>query len=167
MNDLNYFNSNTTPYLGFILAILSILPIVLTHIMFRSKYSNGKNKKGSKNYKILRIINAILYIINIILLIVSKDSFDIKNVNIWFGIMCFFYIIYYELYIRYILRGRKYEALYESFMFVKIPIFVAMSMSLFFAGIWSKNIVLIIISALFIMTNCYTAYIRYEQLSKK
>ncbi len=165
MKELSFYSTNTTPYLGIVLAILSILPIVLIHTILKPKYSKEKNSKYGKNRTLL-IINAILYIINIIVLIISKDSFNIKNANIWFGIMCFFYILYYELYIRYIIGGRQYKALYENFMFVKVPIFISMSMSLVFAGIWSKNIVLIIVSILFTITNSYTSYIRYKKISK-
>ncbi len=166
MNDIKFLNNNTTPYLGFILAILSIIPVLLTLTIFRPKYNDKENKKISKKDKILLCINGVLYIINMIILCTSKNIFDIKNANLWFGIMCFFYVIYYELYIRYVLRGRKYNLLYESFIYIKIPIFISMSMSIVFAGIWSKSILLIITSTIFTITNCYTAYNRYLKILK-
>lgn len=166
MNNIDFFNTNSSPYLGLVLAILSIIPVALTHTIFRPKYSDKVNKKIKRKDNILRCINAIIYIINIVLLIINKNSFDIKNANISFGIMCFFYVIYYELYIRYIVRGREYKFLYEPFMGIKVPIFISMSMSIIFAGIWSKNILLIITSILFTLTNCYTTYKRYMKLLK-
>lgn len=158
MENIDLFNSNTTPYLGVMLAILSLIPVICTYSIFKPKF---KRKINDKKIKKLDIINSFIYFLILALLTIKSNLFDIKNANIWFGIMCFFYIIYYELYIRYIIRGRAQKELYSRFLYIRIPIFLSMSMSLVFAGIWSKDLILIITSVIFLIVNSYTAHCRY------
>lgn len=161
MNEVNFLNENTTLYLGIVLAILSLLPWILTYTIFRMKNKRVDIKKLSKKEKIIDLASLICYVISIFIMIITTKKFDIKNANIWFGIMSFFYIIYYEMYIRYIVRGRNQKELYGRLLYVKIPFFISMSMSLVFSGIWSKNIPLVISSILFTLTNCYSSYNKY------
>lgn len=158
MEEINIFNTNSSPYLGIILAIISALPMILTYTIFKPKFKRLDIKKMEEKERIMFLVNKIIFIVNIILLVVKKDVFDIKTANVWFGIMCFFYILYYELYIRYIVRGRAQKQLYSQFMYVKVPLFISMSLSLVFAGIWSKDIFLIIVSILFAITNLHSSY---------
>lgn len=158
MGEIDLYNINSSPNLGIVLAILSIIPWILTCTIFKPKFK--RTKLTQKDIK-LEIANIIAFGINIILMIAYRDKFDIKNANLWFGIMIFFYLIYYELYIRYVVRGRAQKELYTPFMYVKIPIFIAMSLSLVFAGIWSKNIPQIYFSILFTIINCYMSYKKY------
>lgn len=157
MSNIDIFNTNSSPYFGVVLAILSLIPVLLVYTVFKPKYKKISIKKMDEKEKIMFLINKIIYLVNIILLVVKRNSFDIKTANIFFGIMCFFYIIYYELVIRYISRGRAQKQLYAQFMYVRVPIFISMSMSLVFAGIWAKDVLLIIISIIFAITNIYTS----------
>ncbi len=161
MENINLYNTNSSPYFGIVLAILSVLPWILTYTIFKPKYKKVYISKMSSKEKRLEIANIIIYFINIIVLILYKDKFDIKTANIWFGIMSFFYLIYYELYIRYIVRGKTQKELYVPFIYIKVPIFISMSMSLVFAGIWGKCVPLIYFAILFTITNCYTSYKKY------
>ena len=95
MENIDLFNSNTTPYLGVMLAILSLILVICTYSIFKPKF---KRKINDKKIKKLDIINSFIYFLILALLTIKSNLFDIKNANIWFGIMCFFYIIYYELY---------------------------------------------------------------------
>lgn len=158
MKEYDFLNTNNSPYLGMILAIISIIPIILTYTIFKPKFKKIEIKKMNKKERIMFFINKIIYLVNIILLVIRKDIFDIKTANIWFGIMCFFYILYYELYIRYVIRGRAQKELYNQFMYIKVPIFLSMSLSLVFAGIWAKDFITIIASIIFAITNLYTSY---------
>ena len=85
-----------------IIAIITILPLLLVATIFRPKYKNDKKIKKSKLFNISNILRIISFIFCIAILCIFKDSYDIKNTNIWFGIMLFFYVLYYELIIRYI-----------------------------------------------------------------
>ena len=158
MEHIDLFNSNTTPYLGVVLAIISVIPILFTYTFFRPKF---RKKIKDKKIKILGLVSKFIYVLNLIFLVIKTELFDIKNADLWFGIMCFFYIIYYELYIRYIIRGRAEKELYSRFFYIKVPLFLSMSLSLVFAGIWVGDIILIIISVIFFGINTYTEYNKY------
>ena len=158
MENIDLFNSNTTPYLGVVLAIISVIPILFTYTFFRPKF---RKKIKDKKIKILGLVSKFIYVLNLIFLVIKTELFDIKNADLWFGIMCFFYIIYYELYIRYIIRGRAEKELYSRFFYIKVPLFLSMSLSLVFAGIWVGDIILIIISVIFLGINTYTEYNKY------
>lgn len=158
MENIDLFNSNTTPYLGVVLAIISVIPILFTYTFFRPKF---RKKIKDKKIKILGLVSKFVYVLNLIFLVIKTELFDIKNADLWFGIMCFFYIIYYELYIRYIIRGRAEKELYSRFFYIKVPLFLSMSLSLVFAGIWVGDIILIIISVIFFGINTYTEYNKY------
>ena len=158
MENIDLFNSNTTPYLGVVLAIISVIPILFTYTFFRPKF---RKKIKDKKIKILGLVSKFIYVLNLIFLVIKTELFDIKNADLWFGIMCFFYIIYYELYIRYIIRGRAEKELYSRFFYIKVPLFLSMSLSLVFAGIWVGDIIFFIISVIFLGINTYTEYNKY------
>lgn len=158
MGQIDLYNVNSSPNFGIVLAILSILPWILIYTIFKPKF---KRVKSSQKVVKLEIANIIIYMTNIIILVGYKDKFDIKTANVWFGVMTFFYLIYYELFIRYIIRGRAQKELYMPFMYIKVPLFISMSLALVFAGIWAKCIPLIYFSILFTITNCYIAYKKY------
>ena len=158
MDNFNLYNQVSSPYFGIIIAIAIVLPIILLNTFLKPKYKNKKKNKKNKVYIISNIIRIISFIMCIIVLCIFKNDYDIKNTNIWFGIMLFFYILYYELFIRYIVRGRKEKELYKPFMYVKVPIVICISGGLIFTGIWSKNIYLIISSILFSISNIYVSY---------
>jgi 8-oxo-dGTP pyrophosphatase MutT (NUDIX family) len=161
MQDMNFINKNYSPYLGILLAVLSVIPTILNYTILKPKFNKIDRKKLSKKEIMLEFLNKVIYLVNIFLLILNTNNFDIKNANIWFGIMLFFYIIYYELYIRYVIRKRTQKWLYEPFLYVKIPIYISMSLALVFAGIWSNTIMLVITSIMFTITNCFVAYRKY------
>jgi len=158
MGQIDLYNVNSSPNFGIVLAILSMLPWILIYTIFKPKF---KRVKSSQKAVKLEIANIIIYMTNIIILVGYKDRFDIKTANIWFGVMTFFYLIYYELFIRYIIRGRAQKELYMPFMYIKVPLFISMSLALVFAGIWAKCMPLIYFSILFTITNCYIAYKKY------
>ena len=161
MENFNLYNQVSSPYFGVIIAIITILPLLLVATIFRPKYKNDKKIKKSKLFNISNILRIISFIFCIAILCIFKDSYDIKNTNIWFGIMLFFYVLYYELIIRYIVRGRRQKDLYKPFMYVKVPIAICISGGMLFTGIWSKNIYLIISSIIFCISNIYVSYMTY------
>ena len=161
MENFNLYNQVSSPYFGVIIAIITISPLLLVATIFRPKYKNDKKIKKSKLFNISNILRIISFIFCIAILCIFKDSYDIKNTNIWFGIMLFFYVLYYELIIRYIVRGRRQKDLYTPFMYIKVPIAIFISGAIICTGIWSKNIYLIISSILFGISNIYVSYIVY------
>ncbi len=161
MENFNLYNQVSSPYFGIIIAIILILPLLLVATIFKPKYKNNKKVKKNKLYNILNTIRSISFVLCLMILCTFKDSYDIKNTNIWFGIMLFFYVLYYELIIRYIVRGRRQKDLYTPFMYIKVPIAIFISGAIICTGIWSKNIYLIISSILFGISNMYVSYIAY------
>ena len=60
MKELSFYSTNTTPYLGIVLAILSILPIVLIHTILKPKYSKEKNSKyGKISHSVFRTLGVL------------------------------------------------------------------------------------------------------------
>lgn len=161
MDGFNLYNQVSSPYFGIVIAIIMILPIILVTSIFRPKYKNNKKIKKDKKYIIVNAIRILAFIVCIVALCAFRDDYDIKNTNIWFGIMLFFYILYYELFIRYIIRGRREKDLYKPFMYIKVPIAVCIGGGMIFTSIWSKNIYLIVSSILFCISNIYVSYKTY------
>lgn len=160
MNTINsLYNQVSSPYLGVLLAILLILPSILTSIIFKPKNKVNKSKNAKNKLEgLFTVVENISRIASIITLCLSKNSFDIKNANLWFGIMLFFFILYYELFIRYIINGCAYKNLYSPFMYIKVPMAVFASLGLIFAAIWGNNIILLIFSIIFAISHIYCAY---------
>ena len=161
MENFNLYNQVSSPYFGVIIAIIIILPLLLIATIFRPKYKNDKKIKKNKLFNISNVLRIVSFILCIVILCIFRDSYDIKITNIWFGIMLFFYVLYYELVIRYIIRGRRQKDLYKPFMYVKVPIAICISGGILFTSIWSKNIYLIISSIIFCISNVYVSYITY------
>ena len=47
MKEYDFLNTNSSPYLGMILAIISIIPIILTYTIFKPKFKKIEIKKLS------------------------------------------------------------------------------------------------------------------------
>ncbi len=156
---LDIFNTNSSPILGIILALLSGLPVLLLYTFLKPK--NVKRDIKDKKMNLLSLFNFTLFIINLVLLIVYGKSFNIINANIWFGIMGFFYVIYYEIFIRYIIRDRESKWLYSRLLYIKVPFFISQTLSMLFAAIWAKCIPLIITTGIFSLTQIYNSYYKY------
>lgn len=164
MNTLDLYREVGSPYLGVFIAIIVILPIILIATIFRPKDKDKKSKvKLTKLEKIFKPVEIISFIALILTLCLSKDSFNIYNTNIWFGIMIFFYILYYELIIRYIMGAKEEKRLYQPFVYIKVPISLCLSLGLICTGIWGKNILAIIFSIVFAITHVYCAYKYYME----
>lgn len=162
MDPIGLYNEVNTPYFGVLIAIVMILPSILMVTIFKPKNKIKDNKKEvTKLENIFKIIENITRIGIIVTLCLSKNSFDILKADVWFGIMLFFFILYYELFIKYIFNGREYELLYKPFVYIKVPMAIFPAMGLIFAGIWGKNIILIIFAIIFAITHIYNAYKYY------
>ena len=155
------FNANNSPYLGVILAVISLIPVVLTLTVFRPKFKKVDFKKLNNKEKILSLINILLYIVSVLTLVIRRNNMDIKNANVWFGVMLFWIVMYYELYIRYLVRGKAQKELYSPILYVRVPLYISMALSILFAGIWAKDAIIIIPALIFSVTNIYSAYKRY------
>ncbi|MBO5477872.1 MAG: NUDIX domain-containing protein [Clostridia bacterium] len=162
MNTFGFYNEVSSPYFGVIIAIILMLPSILLVTIFKPKFKVKDNKKEiTKLERIFGIIENISRIGVLIILCASKNSFDIVKADLWFGIMLFFFILYYELFIRYVVNGRAHKLLYAPFMYVRVPMAILPAFGIIFAGIWGRNIVLIIFSIIFAITHIYNAYKYY------
>lgn len=160
-NNYGLYTNFYSPYFGIVIAILLVLPIVLTTLVFKPKNKIKDKNNVSKIENILNIVQKISFVGIIIVLCISKNSFDILNPNLLFGVMLFFLILYYELYIRYIFGARAYKLLYEPFLHIKVPMAICHSFSCIFAGLWGKNIPLIILAIIYSFIHIYCEYMIY------
>ena len=48
MKEYDFLNTNSSPYLGMILAIISIIPIILTYTIFKPKFKKMERKKWTR-----------------------------------------------------------------------------------------------------------------------
>ena len=155
------FYTNSFPYLGYIFALLSVLPHILICSIFKPNYKKVKFSTLDRNEKIFEAVKNILYVINLIILVVINNKLNIVNVNVLFGIALFFVVIYYEMFLRYVFTGKQQKILYKRFMYIRIPLYIAMSFSNLFFAIWSKNIVYIIVAIIFAIVNIYVENGKY------
>ena len=155
------FYTNSFPYLGYIFALLSVLPHILICSIFKPNYKKVKFSTLDRNEKIFEAVKNILYVINLIILVVINNKLNIVNVNVLFGIALFFIVIYYEMFLRYVFTGKQQKILYKRFMYIRIPLYIAMSFSNLFFAIWSKNIVYIIVAIIFAIVNIYVENGKY------
>ena len=96
MKSFNIYSQTATPYFGIIIAIIILLPSILMHLIFKPKFKKKDDKKLiSKSERIAKIIENISMIVVLLFLCISKNSFDLSKANIFFGIMLFFFILYY------------------------------------------------------------------------
>lgn len=162
MDTFGFYNEVNSPYFGVLIAIIMILPSILLATILKPKFKvKDKKKEISKLEKVFRVVENISRIGVLVTLCVSKNSFDIVKADIWFGIMLFFFILYYELFIRYIVNGRTQKLLYTPFMYIKVPMALFPTLGLIFVGIWGRNLILIIFSIIFAITHVYNAYKYY------
>ncbi len=157
----NIFYTNSFPYLGYIFALLSVLPHILICSIFKPKYKKVKFSTLDRNEKIFETVKNILYVINLIILVVINNKLNIVNVNVLFGIALFFIVIYYEMFFRYVFKGKQQKILYKRFMYIRIPFYISMSLSNAFFAIWSKNIIYIIFAVLFTVVNIFVENKKY------
>ena len=90
----NIFYTNSFPYLGYIFALLSVLPHILICSIFKPNYKKVKFSTLDRNEKIIETIKNVLYAINLIILVVINNKLNIVNVNVLFGIALFFIVIF-------------------------------------------------------------------------
>lgn len=162
MDTFGFYNEVNSPYFGVLIAIVLLLPSILLTTVFKPKNIRKDNKKKiSKIENIFKVVENISRIGVLVTLCVSRNSFDILKADLWFGIMLFFFILYYELFIRYVINGRAQKLLYAPFMYVKVPMALFPTLGTIFAAIWGKNIVLLIFGIIFALTHVYNAYKYY------
>lgn len=154
MNIMN-INDINTPFLGAIFSVLILFPKAIEILTIKNKKSL---KMANSKFEGLKIISVISFVITIVLMCIKREYADIKNVNLLFGITCFFYIMYIELLFKYIFNGRKIEDIFKPFMYVKIPMHISFAGTMLFVNIWSGNIITIITSLIFAITSLVCAY---------
>ncbi len=160
----NLYVINYTPHLGILIAFLTIFPIFLNILVVKDR---KENKNQNLFQSVLIIFKYILLLVIVGILCINKDLMNIVNANFIMGVMMFFYILYYELYIKFLISGRKEENYYRPYLKIKIPMQICMSMGVVFASIWSKNILLIIFSTIFGILHVYTSYVYFIENYKK
>lgn len=157
----NIFNTNSFEYLGYIFALLSVLPHILICSIFKPNYKKVKFSTLDRNEKLFEAVKNILYVINLIILVVINKKLNLVNVDILFGIALFFIVIYYEMFFRYVFNGKQQKILYKRFMYIRIPFYISMSLSNLFLAIWSKSVVYIIFAILFAIVNIFVENGKY------
>lgn len=159
---MNLYNSVAVPYFGIAICIITVLPIILRYTIFKPKELIKDKKKLNKKSKVMSYISYVLFFCIMAIFCLDKDIVDLKKANFAFGVMLFFFVLYYELGIRYVSRGRKEIDLYSPFIFIPFPIEICIAFGIIFASIWSTKIYLIIISIIYGIMYLYTTYLKYK-----
>ena len=93
-------------------------------------------RDAGKTYAILERIGQVGCLAS---LIISKDNFDNKPIDIWLILSALCILIYYALWIRYLVAGRDYASLYR-FRAVPIPMAIVPILAFAFIAIWGESI---------------------------
>lgn len=154
-----FLSKNYTPHLGVIFLFLTLFSIIMTTIFAKNK----KNKiDGNTKELILNVVKYISLSVVFLIFCINNKLLNIVNANILFGISLFFYILHFELLIKYIAKGKEEVDLYTSFMYVKIPLQITLSCGIIFLSIWSKSIISILFSLIFGIIYTYMSYVYYK-----
>jgi len=142
--------------IGFLIAI-SILAPNLLMIIFPPLNTPPELKDAGIIFTVLERIGQISCIT---LLIISKNYFENRPVNVWFILSALCIIAYYGLWLRYVIAGKDFTLLFE-FYFVPIPMAVLPILAFGFIAIWGKSVWLgsaVVIFAIGHIANSWNTY---------
>ena len=132
-------------WLGLVVFALPML-INIVYALFPPSEKAEQSKKTAHWVEIAEQVSRIAYLFAITLL-VSREPLKFKN--IWFYFALLFLILYYAVWIRYFIGGRKIALLNRKFLFVPMPLAVFPVMYFLCAAIWLHNIPAAVIMVVF------------------
>ena len=103
---------------GTVIGILIIFPSIIFFTLFPPKNVNNNIKEPSNIFVILERIGQVACLMS---LVISKDFFQLSNINVFVILMVVCILIYYGLWIRYVVCGRDSILMSKPFLFIPIP----------------------------------------------
>ncbi|WP_238902047.1 MULTISPECIES: hypothetical protein [unclassified Clostridium] len=121
---------------GTLIAIAIFIPNLLI-----VKFPPNNAPKDSKDAGfIFTLLERIGQVGCILILVISKEHFKNFSVNIWAVFMGICILLYYFLWIRYVIKGQEYKLLWDSLVFIPIPMAVFPVGAFLFAAILGESI---------------------------
>lgn len=155
INIIQNVNDINSPFLGAVLILLIAFPEIIVKLISLSK---NKLKIGNKALEIIKY--ALLILIGC-LMATNRNYADIAKANFWFGFSMMWYILYIEIFIKYLIKGRVEKVMYSPFLYLKVPAHIFSSLSLIFINVWSKHYLLVALSVVYGIVSVVNAYKLY------
>lgn len=132
-------------WIGLVVFALPML-INIVYALFPPSEKAEQSQKTAHWVEVAEQVSRIAYLFAITLL-VSREPVKFKNILFYFAVL--FLILYYAVWIRYFIGGRKIALLNRKFLFVPMPLAVFPVLYFLCAAIWLHNIPAAIIMAVF------------------
>lgn len=128
--------------------IVFILPMIINIIYVIFPPSDNKEEKVVKHKfaEMLESATRMLYMV-IICFITNDYKSSFSNIMLYLAII--FLVLYYIVWIRYFIKGRKVEYLIKSFLFVPIPLAIFPVLYFLLAALWLNNYIAAIVMIVF------------------
>lgn len=152
INIVENVNDINSPFLGLILILLIVFPEIIVKLM-------PKKGKKAKNVNLtLEIIKYVLLAVVGLFMALNRNYADIAKANFMFGFSTMWYILYIEIFAKYLLQGMAERVMYKPFMKIQVPAHFFSSMALVCINLWAKHYILAILAAIYGIINVYSAY---------
>jgi hypothetical protein len=125
--------------IGTLIGIVILLPSLLFYILFPPKNAPA-NSSGAEPGMIYTIFERIGQMGCLTILVLSKDNFQGRHVDIWAVMMLFCMVVYYGFWIRYIAKGQDSKWLLKPLLFIPIPLAIFPVCAFGFTALWGKSI---------------------------
>ena len=132
-------------WFGLVIFALPML-INIAYVMFPPVGKAEQTVTVTHWIEILEQISRIAYLFAVTLL-VSRENLSFQSG--WLSLAAVFLILYYAVWLRYFMGGRKISLLSRSFLFVPIPLAVFPVLYFLCAAIWMHNLPAAVIMVMF------------------
>jgi len=97
----------------------------------------------------------------VVLLVILKNNFSNRSIDIWFISAAFCIVAYYSLWVRYVVAGRDFSTLF-SFMSIPIPMAILPIIAFALLSMWGKSIWLGLASTIFAVGHIANSWYTYN-----
>ena len=132
-------------WIGLVIFALPML-INIAYVMFPSAGKAEQTAAVTHWVEIVEQISRIVYLFAVTLL-VSREILSFRSV--YFSLAAVFLVLYYAVWLRYFMGGRKIALLRRAFLFVPMPLVVFPVLYFLCAAIWLHNLPAAIIMVIF------------------
>ncbi len=123
-------------WIGLVVFSLPML-INIAYVLFPPTGEIPSSKSATRWVEIIEAVSRIVYFV-LLTFLVSKNP--LKSKSVWLLTAVVFLLLYYIVWIRYFIGGRKVALLGRSFLFVPIPLAIFPVVYYLCAAIWMGNI---------------------------
>ena len=124
-------------WIGSLMGIGLLLPSILFFIRFPPKNTPADLKDAGLLWTIFERAGQIGCFS---ILVVSRDHFQGRPVNVWAILMLLCIIIYYGVWVRYVVKGQDYIWLSKPLLFIPVPLAIFPVCAFGFAALWGKSV---------------------------